>query len=108
MKTVQHIVIFVTAKDKVEAQKIAAKLLEAKLIACANILEGVKSMFWWQGKIDEAAETLLVLKTRRALFKKIVAEVKVLHSYETPEVIALPILEGSADYLKWIDTSVAK
>ncbi len=106
MGQAQHIVVFVTAKNKAEAQKIARGLLDAKLIACANILDGVQSMFWWQGKIDRAAETLLVLKTKRSLFKKVVAKVKALHSYETPEVIALPVIEGSSDYLKWIDASV--
>jgi len=107
MKTAQHIVIFITAKNRAEAEKIAGRLLEAKLIACANILDGVRSMFWWQGKIDRAEEALVVLKTRRSLFKKIVLEVKAVHSYNTPEVIAMPVIEGSADYLKWIDASVA-
>jgi periplasmic divalent cation tolerance protein len=108
MKTAQYIVVLVTAKDTAEAGKIAGRLLESKLIACANIVDGVKSMFWWQGKIDHAGETILVLKTRRSLFKKIVLEVKAIHSYDTPEIIALPVIEGSSDYLKWIDASVSK
>jgi periplasmic divalent cation tolerance protein len=108
MKTTQHIIILVTAKDKAEAQKISRRLLDANLIACANILDGIQSLFWWQGKIDGANEVLLIMKTRRTHFKKIVIEVKALHSYETPEVIALPVLDGNSDYLKWIDTSVGK
>ncbi len=103
-----YIVVFVTAKDAAQARAISQGLLESKLIACANILDGVQSLFWWQGKIDEAHEVLLVMKTRKVLFKKLVAKVKVLHSYDTPEVIALPIIAGSADYLKWIDDSVRK
>jgi periplasmic divalent cation tolerance protein len=106
MRTAQHITVLVTAKDKAQARKIARRLLEAKLIACANIVEGVESLFWWQGKIDSATEALLILKTRRSLLKKIILEVKATHSYDTPEVIAMPIIGGSADYLKWIDTSV--
>ena len=68
----QYIVILITAKDKKEAVKIAQGLLEAKLIACANIIDGVQSLFWWQGKIDSSKEVLLVLKTNKTLFKKIV------------------------------------
>ena len=101
-----NIVIFVTAKDAVEAKIISDQLLEKKLIACANIVEGVQSVFWWQGKIDQAKETLIILKSKRSLFKKIVKTVKAYHSYEVPEVIALPIVDGNPDYLRWIDESV--
>jgi periplasmic divalent cation tolerance protein len=100
------IVVFVTAKDKEEAVKIAQGLLEDKLIACANIMEGVRSMFWWENKIDAGTEVLLVLKTKKSLFNKVDKKVKALHSYKTPEIIALPIVAGSADYLSWIRTSV--
>lgn len=103
-----HIVVFVTAKDKQEAQKIARRLVEDKLIACANIVDGVKSVFWWQGKTDEADETLLIMKSEKRFFKKIAAAVKALHSYDLPEVIALPIVEGSADYLKWMKESLSR
>ena len=101
-----YIVILVTAKDKKEADKIARGLLEAKLIACANIIHGVRSLFWWQGKVDSSNEVLLVLKTKRSLFKKVMDEVKSLHSYQTPEIIALPLAAGSKDYLDWISSSV--
>ena len=101
----QYIIVLVTAKDRKEAAKIAQGLLEAKLIACANIVNGVQSMFWWQGKIDSSKEVLLVLKTKKILFKKISAKVKSLHSYQTPEIIALPIVNGSEDYLRWIEES---
>ena len=103
-----YIVILVTAKDKKEAGKIARGLLEAKLIACANIVEGVQSLFWWQGKIDSSKEVLLVLKTKKVLFKKVIAQVRSLHSYQTPEIIALPIVAGSDDYLQWLDGSVGE
>ena len=104
----RYVVVLVTAKDKKEAGKIARGLLEAKLIACANIVEGVQSLFWWQGKIDSSKEVLLVLKTKKILFKKVSARVQSLHSYQTPEIIALPIIAGSDDYLGWITSSVAQ
>ncbi len=100
-----YIVVLVTAKDKKEAGRIARGLLRAKLIACANIIEGVQSLFWWQGKIDMSQEVLLVLKTKKILFRKVLNQVKSLHSYQTPEIIALPLVAGSEDYLAWISSS---
>jgi periplasmic divalent cation tolerance protein len=85
---------------------IAKKLLNERLIACANITEGVESFFWWQGKIDKAQETLLVIKTARKNFGKIQKRIKGLHSYEIPEIIALPIIAGENNYLKWINKSI--
>ena len=100
-----YIVVFVTAKDVTEAQKIAEALVNGKLAACVNIVDGVKSIFTWQGKVDKADEALLILKSRKSLFPKIVAQVKKLHSYDCPEVIALPIVGGNKDYLNWIKDS---
>ncbi len=102
-----YIIVLVTAKDKIEASKIARGLLEAKLIACANIMDGVQSLFWWEGKIDFSSEALLVIKTKKTLFKKVCSQVKSLHSYQTPEIIALPIIDGSKEYLRWIQSSCA-
>jgi len=100
-----YIVILITTKDKKEANKIAQGLLQDKLIACANIIGGIQSLFWWQGKIDSSKEILLVLKSKKSLFKKIFAKVKSLHSYQNPEIIAMPIVDGSKEYLNWIDSS---
>lgn len=100
------IVVLVTAKNKAEAKKIAQALLQDKLVACANIVAGVSSLFWWQGKIDKAAEVLLILKTKKILFAKLAAKVKSAHSYQNPEIIALPIVAGSRDYLDWLNASV--
>ncbi len=100
-----YIVVFVTASSEEEAQKIASGLLKERLVACANIIEQVKSHFWWQGKIDKANEALLILKTRKALFNKLVKKIKSLHSYEVPEIIALPIIAGNKHYLSWINES---
>jgi periplasmic divalent cation tolerance protein len=107
METKEHIVVFVTAKDNAEARVIAQGLLQEKLIACANIVDGVQSLFWWQGKIDEGREVLVILKTRRDLFDRVASKVKELHSYDTPEIIALPIVQGNSNYLDWINSSVS-
>ena len=100
-----HIVVLITSKNKQEAQKIAAKLVEDKLIACANIIDPIESIFRWEGKVDNTSESLLILKTRKSLFKRVVKAVKSVHSYSVPEIIALPIIDGSGDYLKWINDS---
>lgn len=100
-----HIVIFITCKNKPEAEAIANKLLEEKMIACANIVSGIQSMYWWEGKVNTDQEVLMIIKTRKTLFPKIVKTVKNFHSYTVPEIIALPITAGNADYLKWINAS---
>jgi len=100
-----NVVIFVTAANKKEAEKIAAALIKKKLAACVNIIENVHSLFRWQGKVDSAKEALLIVKTRKTLMNKLIKKVKSLHSYEVPEIIALPIVSGNEKYLKWIDDS---
>jgi periplasmic divalent cation tolerance protein len=97
------IVVIVTTANKEEAEKIAETLLEDRLIACANIIGPVFSFFWWTGKIEHADEYAILMKSRKNLFEKLSKRVKVLHSYEAPEVIALPIVEGSQAYLEWLD-----
>lgn len=98
----EFIVVLVTATSKVEAQKIAKAVLNKKLAACVNIITGLTSFFSWKGKIEKANELLLVIKTRKTLFKKLEKEILANHSYSVPEVIALPILEGSKKYLDWL------
>lgn len=101
-----YIIVLITTKDKVQAKKIAKALIEAKLIACANIIDGVESLFVWEGRFQSAKEALLILKTKKSHFKKLELKIKSLHSYTTPEIIALPITEGAKDYLKWINEVV--
>ena len=103
----EYTLIMVTASSREEAEKIATTLLERKLIACANILGPVSSRFWWQGKIDSAEEYMIFMKTKRELFDQVADNVKQLHSYEVPEIIALPIVEGAKPYLEWINSSLA-
>jgi periplasmic divalent cation tolerance protein len=101
-----NILIIITAANKKEANKIAQALLKRKLVACANIISGVSSLFWWQGKIDRCQESVLFLKTKRSLFRKITKFVKSLHSYEVPEIIAIPIIEGDKDYMRWLNANL--
>ncbi len=96
------ILVLVTTPSKIEAEKIVQKLLEDKLIACGNIIHPVTSYFHWSGKIDCAEECLVVLKSRMKLFESLVECVKNLHSYEVPEILALPIVAGSEAYLGWM------
>ena len=101
-----HIIIFVTAANKKEAKVIAESLIREKLAACVNIVAKVDSLFWWKQSIERAAEILLIIKSRRDKFSRIVKLVKKLHSYQVPEIIALPIIAGEKKYLRWIDATV--
>ncbi len=102
-----RIVVLITAVEKAQARKIAEALVGERLAACVNIIpDSVCSIFRWEGRVDEAQEVFLIVKTVRSKLSKIVKLVKKLHSYSVPEIIALPIVGGSADYLKWIDGSV--
>jgi periplasmic divalent cation tolerance protein len=97
-----YIIVLVTTASKQEAEKIAQRLLKQKLIACANIIGPVSSFFHWSGKIETAEEYLVFMKSRRDLFDKLAETVKALHSYEVPEILVLPIVGGSKDYLAWL------
>jgi len=96
------VVVLVTAPDADTAARIARTLVEEKLAACGNVLPGVRSIYRWQGNVEEAQETLLVLKTAQARFKEIVDRVRALHPYEVPEVVAVPIEAGFDGYLDWV------
>jgi periplasmic divalent cation tolerance protein len=105
MDKAKEIVVLITAPSEEEASGIAKKLVEARLAACVNIIKNVRSIYRWQGRIEDDAEVLMVVKTRKDLMEKLTEEVKVLHSYDVPEVIALPIICGSEDYLEWLNDS---
>ena len=97
------IVVLVTTPNREVAERIARRLVEARLAACINIVDGTKSMYWWKGKIEEDNEVLMIIKTRLDLFNELVEEVKKNHVYEVPEVIALPIIIGYRDYIDWLE-----
>jgi len=101
-----YIVVFITTSNKKEARNIARELIKNKLAACVNIIDKIESIFWWQGKLDSAREVLLVVKTKKSEFNKVSKAVKAIHSYQVPEIIALPITIGSKPYLDWIDESL--
>jgi len=97
-----EIVIFITTPSQEEGEKIGRYLVENKLAACANILPSMTSIFAWEGNISREQEALVILKSKRALFEKIMEEVKKRHSYSVPEILALPLVAGLPDYLNWI------
>lgn len=105
MKKADKVVVLITTGSEEEAHKIAESLVNGKKAACVNIVPRVDSLFRWEGKIDSARESLLLVKTKASLFPEIISLVKEIHSYEVPEIIALPIIGGSEDYLEWLDTA---
>lgn len=98
----EAIVIYITAPNEEEGAKIARTLVEDRLAACVNIIRPIRSIYRWQEKIEDDTEVLLIVKTQKRLFAALGNRVKELHSYTVPEIIALPIIEGSEDYLKWL------
>jgi periplasmic divalent cation tolerance protein len=101
------IVILSTCETEADAQRIAVHLVERRLAACVNIVNGATSVYRWKGKIETASEYILIIKTKRDLVRKIEEEFLTLHPYEAPELIALPIVDGSSSYLNWLDESLS-
>lgn len=102
MKTAKHVrVVLVTAPDLKTARKLARLALKARLVACANLVPRVESHYWWQGKLEQAAEVLLLLKTTTACLAKLENLVLANHPYDTPEFVALPVAGASRRYLDW-------
>ena len=101
-----YVVVFITASSETEARRISDALLTRRKAACVNIIPTVDSSFWWQGKLESALESLLIVKTKASLVDEVVALVKENHSYTVPEIIALPILAGNPDYLQWLEKEV--
>jgi periplasmic divalent cation tolerance protein len=100
------IVVFMTAANGEEATRLADMLVGAQLAACVQILPEIESVYRWQGKIERQAEVLLLAKTTKDKFAELEREVCALHSYDTPEIIAVPVTTGSTPYLKWLEKSV--
>ena len=96
------VVVLITAGTQQEAAEISRQLVESRKAACVNIIPGVQSFFRWQDEIESDNEVLLVVKTRSSLLPQLVAMVKEIHSYDLPEVIAIPIIGGSEEYLEWL------
>ncbi|MBQ7528357.1 divalent-cation tolerance protein CutA [bacterium] len=101
-----YYVVLVTLASISEAKSIATHLVNNRLAACVNILPKAVSIYWWEGAIEECREYLMLVKTRRDKLTLLEEEIHKLHSYEVPEIVALPIVEGSSEYLRWIDSSL--
>ena len=96
------IVVLVTVGSSKEGERLAQALVEEQLAACVNRIKGVQSIYRWQGQVEQSEEEMLVIKTTRELFDRLKKRIQELHSYSVPEVIALPILDGSESYLRWL------
>ena len=97
-----HNVIYVTTKDKAEAEKIGRFLVESRLVACVNIIDKMQAIYRWEGEIKQATEAILIAKTKETLVPELIETVKSIHSYSCPCIVSLPILDGNDEYLKWI------
>ena len=97
------IIIFITASSEEEAKKVATALVNKKLVACVNIIPKIHSIYWWEGKVCQDDEVMLISKSKQSLFPAIMDRVKSLHSYKVPEIISFPISEGLPEYLNWIE-----
>ena len=100
------IVVFCTCASAEEAEKLARHLVEARAAACVNVLGGVRSFYRWKGALEDASEYLLVIKSSRPAFERLRAEIEKVHSYELPEIIAISVVDGSGNYLNWLDAEL--
>ncbi len=106
--TDEYVQVFTTVEKREDADRIASTVVNSRLAACAQILGPIHSTYWWKGKVEEAGEWLLMMKTRQDLFSALEKEIRTIHPYEVPEIIALPIVAGSVPYLEWIEAETKK
>jgi periplasmic divalent cation tolerance protein len=99
--------VYITAGDEDEAHRIGRALVESRLAACANIIGGMNSIYWWEGAIHEDGEAILIVKTGESAVPVLIEKVRSMHSYDCPCVVSLPILEGNPDYLDWIESEAS-
>jgi len=100
------LLVLTTLPNRAQAEKLSRQILKERLAACINSVKGLESLFWWDGKIDRAKETLLLIKTRTSCFNRLRVFIEKHHPYSVPEIIAVPIRKGNASYLKWLQASV--
>lgn len=98
--------VFTTVGDKAEAQRIARGLVERRLAACVQVLGPIHSSYWWQGEVETAEEYLCLIKADRRIYDELEAAIKDVHSYDTPEILAMPVVDGNADYLQWLQAEL--
>jgi periplasmic divalent cation tolerance protein len=103
----EAIVVFITTPNSEEAARLADLLIEHRLAACVQILPEIESVYRWQGKVEHQKEVLLIAKSTKPKFEQLEREVRTIHSYDTPEIVALPLTAGSEPYLAWLNSSVS-
>jgi periplasmic divalent cation tolerance protein len=104
----EFVVVFVTVGSSKEGERLARALVEEQLAACVNRIKGIQSIYRWQGQVEQSEEELLVIKSRRDLFERVKKRVQELHSYSVPEIIALPIIDGNENYLRWLEEELTR
>ena len=97
-----HVIVFSTVPDEARGREIGRALVEERLAACVTVSAACRSLYWWEGKIADESEYMLVIKTKASLYEKLEAKLKEIHPYTVPEIIALPIVAGSKKYLDWL------
>ena len=100
--TTEYITVFITAPNEEEAARLSHAIVGERLAACVNIIRSVRSIYRWQGRIEDEQEVLMLVKTKKTLFERLQGRVKELHSYAVPEIIGLSVVEGSKQYLDWL------
>ncbi len=106
MNNNEYVIILISASSRDEAQKLGEMLLAKRMVACINVIEGVKSTYWWKGQLESASESLLIAKTRQSQVDGITGVIREKHSYNTPEIVAIPVIGGNPDYFDWIGKEV--
>ncbi len=102
------IVVLSTCASAEEAERIARRLVEARVAACVNVVPGMRSFYYWKGSMEESSEYLLVIKSRRGLYERLQSELRKVHSYEVPEILALSVVDGEPAYLEWMDAELSR
>ena len=105
---VEHLLVIVTTKDRKEAEAISQLSVEKRLAGCAQVLGPITSTYRWKGKIEKGEEWLCLLKSQSELYESLESAIQAVHSYETPEILALPITKGSKSYLNWLESGLKK
>lgn len=104
--TVAFVQVFVTTGSKDDAQALASTIVAQRLAACVQVLGPITSTYWWEGEIETAEEYLCLIKSSRAAYDALEAAIKEAHTYETPEILAMPVVAGNADYLSWLEAEL--
>lgn len=101
-----YALVYITASGEKESKKIGRTIVEERLAGCINIISTIESLYWWKGEIEEDKESILLVKTKVSNIENIIKRVKEIHSYENPAILAIPIIEGSKEYLDYLDGEI--